>query len=219
MSGIKYSLPSAHSNSKWLGLFPPFSRRGHRLGEVKCPALYPPGPFWQSRLPVANGWSRGLRGWEERAGTWAPALELLPLPPGRLSSSVGAGKQSWMLNKPPLNVSWKSQLCPWCLFLMSLIPSGLSISSSNSLLIWSQPLRFCDGNNGSGRWGTTTPVSFNVPSRRQGRHHLKRVGQIIKGMHSDKLPGLNGLWVHGGRRGMSSGRHGDGWAWGLTSTR
>lgn len=136
-----------------------------------------------------------------------------------LSSSVGAGKQSWTLNKPPLNVSWKSQLCPWCLFLTSLIPSGLSISSGNSLLMWSQPLWFCEGNNGSDRWGTTTPVSFNVPSRRQGRHHLKPEGQIIKGTYSDKLSGLDGLRVRGGRRGMSSGRRGDGRARGLISTR
>lgn len=80
---------------------------------------------------------------------------------------------------------------------MSLIPSGLSIFDRNSLLIWSQPLWFCDGNNGSGRWGATTPFSFNVRDRRQGRHHLEGEGQIIKKIYNNKLPGLGGPWAWG----------------------
>lgn len=89
---------------------------------------------------------------------------------------------------------------------MSLIPSEPSIFSRNSLLIWSQPLWFCDRDNGSGRWEATTPFSFNVPRHRQGRHHLEGEGQIIKkNIYTNKLPGLDGLWVVGGWSGRELG--------------
>ena len=102
---------------------------------------------------------------------------------------------------------------------MSLIPSGPSVFSSNSLLIWSQPLWFCDGDNGSGRWTATTPFSFNVPRCRQRRHHLEGEGQVITEIYTNKLPGLDGLWGWGEE--WSSARCGDGGSYlpGLSSRR
>lgn len=162
-------------------------RRGQRTqrGSVSGSASHRKGAGGRvgircSRRPAASGDALRARRSGEWKGPRPPALELPPLPHGVLLRSVGAGKQSWALNKPPLNVTWKPGLCRRCRCLMSLIPSGLSIFNCNSLLIWSQLPWFCDRNNGSGRWGATTPFSFNAPDRRQGRHHLEGEGQIIK---------------------------------------
>lgn len=157
-----------------------------------------PGPFWQSAccgwgvVLRARRWGSGRgRGSSPGAAAAAPRV---------LLCSLGAGKLGGVLNKPPLNVSWKSRLCRRCQFLMSLLPSGLSVFSGNSLLIQSQPLWFCDRNNGSGRWGARAPFSLSVPNHRQGRRHLEGEGQIIKKIYSNKVPGLDGLWVCGGKR-------------------
>lgn len=174
-----------------VGIISPFSRGGSGLREVQRLVLChtgrePEAELGSARAELAQSASCRGRGGSEGTevggckGLWPPALEPPPLPHGVLLHSVGAGKQSWALNKPPLNVNWKSRLCRRCQFLMSLIPSGLSIFNCDSLLIWSQPPWFCDRNNGSGRWGAAAPFSFNVPDCRQGRRHLEGEGQIIK---------------------------------------
>ena len=117
-----------------------------------------------------------------------------------------------MLNKPPLNVSWKWRLCHRCQFLMSLTPSGAFSLRGGSLLIQSQPPQFCDGNKDSSRWGETAPFSVNIPSRRPGRHHLEGEGQIIKGRDRINCQDPMGWECVEGRGGQSSGRRGDGGA-------
>lgn len=107
-------------------------------------------------------------------GDMASSPELFP----PVSCPVGAAELG--AKSAPAPHRLESQLCRWCQFLMSLIPSEPSVCSRSSLLIWSQPLRFCDRDNGSGRWEAATPFSSNVPGRRQGRHHLEGEGQIIK---------------------------------------
>lgn len=113
----------------------------------------------------------------EWKGTWLQPWSCCCCPTGALVFT-GCWQTGGVLNKPPLNVSWKSRLCRQCQFLMSLLPSGLSVFSGNSLLIRSLPLWFCDRNNGSGRWGARAPFSLSVPNHRQGRRHLEGEGQI-----------------------------------------
>lgn len=210
-------LSMADNSSQWLDLLPHFSDEAtgpERLGVRLSVTLR----MYQD--PSGRAMPLQMAGVFCGLGDGGAEREVVPSLSCSCCSRVQWALQSQALNKPPLNVNWKSQLCRRCQFLMSLIPSGPSIFSSNSLLIWSPPLWFCDGDNVSGRWEARTPFSFNVPRRRQGRHHLEGEGQIIKKyIHTNKLPGLDGPWVLGvGGEERSSGRRGDGGGVGLMFT-
>lgn len=97
------------------------------------------------------------------------------------------------LNKPLLSTSWNHGCAVGASPECHLPQVGFQCAVATAALV-------CDRNNGGGRWGASTPFSFNVPSGMQERRHLEGEGQIVKNIYVVNRQGVMGCGYAGERR-------------------